>query len=788
MPALRCVAIGAALIAVSMASKLFIVGPDSFRSNQNYTVAIQNLQSKTVTVAAYFEGFSVERSLFNIRKHIFLRPTKAGSITFQIPFNESTVSGKLTIEGINRLVVRESIDLEYKSKSIHGFIQLSKPVYKPENIVQFRVIVLNSDLKPPSGTNLVTVTVQDPVANTIRQWDDVRLYNGVFDAEMDTNSSFLPGSYNIKVETNKEQLVSKTFAVEDYVLFPIEVDVTLTTFPLVEHQALNLTISANYYFGKPIDGTVKIELYGNDELQISGESTEQEVNGILTVHLPFAKRLNIEPLEQNVKVHVNFTEKDTNRTMNKTYSYKVYKYKYQAKLEQVTKDHESEYTLKITHGDTPAKAVTVLVEEGSLSSKNYTTDEEGIINLSLKPFNSTQLFRVSYERDEILSVRIDPLEKKFSPYITVRLKSDVKRNEKARVNISCSHRMTFVTIYVVSKGNIIEIKYIRLTGSFTHNFGLNVTDKMLPRSTILVVTIVDETIVYEHVYIEFNEFANNFDLRLMDEGAEVRPGEQIELNITAPKRAYVALMAYEKSFLNHHGRDHDIYFEDIRKIFDQFHGIDENNYNFFHTLGLFSRPVISYPMSGGRSSRQAASHTSTSHRKSSKIIWRAGLRHNWLWKNITISDTNQKTLIEHLPNALTSWYLSGFSIDPVHGFGIIKKPLELSSVQPFCIVDYLPNSIKLGEKVQLRFTLFSAIGGEYKADVTLYNVNKTIEFFDRPAGDDYYTKYLLVPTKVGVPVSFWVKATQTGKMIVRVKASIPDVAEHDGLEQIIRVE
>ncbi|XP_049542538.1 CD109 antigen-like [Anopheles darlingi] len=795
---LRTVAVCVALIAVSVASELFIVGPDFFRSNQNYTMAIQNMKNKTVTVAVCLEGFSVERSVFSITKYVFLRSNKARSITFQIPYNESTISGTLTIEGINRLVFRESVDLEYKPKSVRGLIQLSKPVYKRGENVQFRVILLESDMKPPSNTN-ITVTVQDPFGNNPRKWFNVRLYNGVFEGEMDTNSTSPNGQYNIKVDANNGQLVSKTFEVDDYTLFPIAVDVSLASFPLQENQALNLTIVANYYFGKPVIGTVKMELYGEDGSKIFGESKEWEVYGMLQVFLPFDKPLRQnDQHEQNVKVRVFFTEIDTNRTVNETYDFTVYKYKYQAKLEQVTQDRnlsEPQYTLKITQGDAPAKAVTVRVDEGSLSSKSdpnkdyrtttyYTSDEEGNINLS-SPSNSTQLIRVSYDGDVILSVRIDHRQQKFSPYISVALKSDVKRNEKLRVDISCSHPMTFFTYYVVSKGTIVEAKRIPVKEKPTHSMVLHVTDKLLPRSTVLFITMVNNTIVHDHAYIEYNEFANNFDLRMMNEGAAVRPGGQIELNITAPKRAYVALTAYEKSFLNHHGIDHDIVFKDIQQIFDDFHRIDENNYDFFHTIGLFSRPLVSDVIN--RSSRQTTSHPLTSRRKMGKIKWRAGNNHNWLWKNVTISDARQKTLIEHLPNALTSWYLSGFSIDPVHGFGIIKKPLELTTVQPFYIVDYLPNSIKLEEKVELRFMLFSTIGAEYKAEVTLYNVNKTIEFSDRPADAEYYTKSLLVPTNVGVPVSFWVKARTKGEINVRVKASIPDVAEHDGMEKNIRV-
>uniref|UniRef100_A0A182TP91 Alpha-2-macroglobulin domain-containing protein n=1 Tax=Anopheles melas TaxID=34690 RepID=A0A182TP91_9DIPT len=85
----------------------------------------------------------------------------------------------------------------------------------------------------------------------------------------------------------------------------------------------------------------------------------------------------------------------------------------------------------------------------------------------------------------------------------------------------------------------------------------------------------------------------------------------------------------------------------------------------------------------------------------------------------------------------TVWYPMGFSIDPVYGLGIIKKPIELTTVQPFFILECLPYSIKLNEAIEIQFILISNLQEEYTVDVTLYNENNDMEFIGRSISSRY---------------------------------------------------
>ncbi|XP_049538699.1 CD109 antigen-like [Anopheles darlingi] len=567
------------LMLISMGQAVLIVGPKSLRANRDYTVVISNFFGEVTDAELLLrlEGRDANNQvLFAVEKPVEVLQNTNEIISFQIPLIVSPGIYKMIIEGVNSFVYHDEIELEYLHKSISGLIQLRQPVYKPGDSVQFRVIVLDPDLKPPSGLKMVTVTVQDSVGNIIRKWSDAQLYNGVFEGQLDIAPSPLLGTYNIIAKANDEELVSKTFEVKEYVLPTFKMDVLPTVTPLEEHQALNLTIVAKYYVGNPAIGRVKIQLYdGDNNLELS---KEYDVNGMLQVHLPFTNELILYGEQENVRVNVTFTERNTN---------------------------ELEMTIE------------------------------------LKRANA------------------------------------------------------------------------------------------------------------QH---------------------ELRPNSTINIIVNGRPKSYVALASYDRSLLEL-GKDHDISnlkWEDVLKLFNEHDGAGATS--LFEDIGVFIRA------NGLKIEEGQLDPT-----------FRTDFLESWLWKNITLP-TNGSFMVEAvIPDTITTWYLTGFSIHPVYGFEIIKTPLQLTTGKPFYIVDHLPYSIKRGEVVPLHFTLFNTLNTEYTADVTMFNVEDEIQFIDQPADAKNRTKTVSVPPNVGYPISFLVKAKKLGDITVRVKASTIRGLENDAIEKIIRV-
>uniref|UniRef100_A0A4Y0BF04 TEP1-F n=1 Tax=Anopheles funestus TaxID=62324 RepID=A0A4Y0BF04_ANOFN len=772
---------------------ILVVGPKFIRANKDYTVVISNFNTdlNKVDLMLRIEGHAEDgQNVLNITKSVDVRKQMNRMINFNMPKDLSTGYYKITIDGQRGFSFHKEADLVYLSKTVSGLIQIDKPVFKPGDTVQFRVIVLDTELKPSTRIKTVQVTIRDPQNNVVRQWSSARLYAGVFENNLQIAPTPMLGIWNISVLVDGEVLVSKTFEVKKYVLYSLDVEVVPTVIPLEKHQSLSLTIAANIHFGKPVKGHVKVELYLEDDKR--DQVKEFDVYGMGQVNLHFIEVLRLYNNQQDVRVKTTFVEQFTNRTVVKESQVTVYKNPYRVELLKDIPYFLPGLPFKCTlqfryHDGTPAKGVTgkVKVEEVEYETTT-TTDDKGRILLELSPSDSTDTMVIYFSNEDdgfFFNEQVDKVEILTDAYLKLELKSPIKLNRKLRLLVTCNKLMTFFMYYIVSKGNIIESGFMRPNRQNKYPLELDATETMIPKAKIIVATVAEQTVIYDFVDIDFEELHNNFELSI--DKQNVRPGQQIELRMSGRPGAYVGLAAYDKSLL-YYNANHDIFWEDVMQLYDGFHAIDENVFDEVYNTDLFLRTLddIEFEEIPSKSARAALQIYNTIHQPNQ---YRTNFGESWLWKNVTIRRSGTRTIYEVVPDSTTSWYLTGFSIDPEYGFGIIKKPIEFTTIQPFYIVENLPYSIKRGEVVELQFTLFNNLGREYIAEVTLHNVFHQMEFIGRPVEDLSYTKSVSVPPRVGVPISFLVKARSLGEMAVRVNTTIKAGQESDALEKVIRV-
>lgn len=96
---------------------------------------------------------------------------------------------------------QEEVDLHYHSKTESVFIQLDKPVYKPGDVLRFRVVVVDENTRPATSIKSVSVTLYDPKGNMINRWPFGMLYKGVFESSVQLASAPELGTWNLVVTT-----------------------------------------------------------------------------------------------------------------------------------------------------------------------------------------------------------------------------------------------------------------------------------------------------------------------------------------------------------------------------------------------------------------------------------------------------------------------------------------------------------------------------------------------------------------------------------------------------------
>uniref|UniRef100_A0A8W7P8X5 TEP1-F n=1 Tax=Anopheles coluzzii TaxID=1518534 RepID=A0A8W7P8X5_ANOCL len=391
------------IICIGAAHGLLFVGPKYIRDNQNYTLTISNFYSNPskMGLMVKLEGQTDNGlSVLNFTKLIDVRSNSIRMISFSIPDNLPTGDYKIIIDGQRGFSFHKEAKLVYLSKSISGLIQVDKPVFKPGDTVNFRVIVLDTDLKPPARVKSVYVTIRDPQRNVIRKWPTAKLYTGVFEGDLQIAPTPMLGVWNILVQLEGEELVSKTFEVKEYVLSMFDVQVMPSVIPLKKHQALTiLTIEAYYHFGKPVQGVAKVELYLDDDKL--DQQKEITVYGIGQVELRFADYFDVYEDQQDVRVKVSFIEQYTNRTVVKQSQITVYRYAYRVQLIKESPQFRPGFpfkcALQFTHHDgTPAKSITGKVEVTDVEFETTaTSDNDGLIKLELQPSEGTEQLTVN---------------------------------------------------------------------------------------------------------------------------------------------------------------------------------------------------------------------------------------------------------------------------------------------------------------------------------------------------------------------------------------------------------
>ncbi|PSN57619.1 hypothetical protein C0J52_00529 [Blattella germanica] len=88
----------------------------------------------------------------------------------------------------------------------------------------------------------------------------------------------------------------------------------------------------------------------------------------------------------------------------------------------------------------------------------------------------------------------------------------------------------------------------------------------------------------------------------------------------------------------------------------------------------------------------------------------------WLFTNLSSGTDGKRTIRETAPDTITSWIITGFSVDPVYGLGLTSAPGKLRVFRPFFISLDLPYSVIRGEIVAIPIVVFNYMNKDVVAD------------------------------------------------------------------------
>ncbi|CAK9293197.1 unnamed protein product [Gordionus sp. m RMFG-2023] len=241
-------------------------------------------------------------------------------VTTSIPFRRGPIITPLTN-------IRNQTELTFNGKMQSIFVQTDKSKYKPSDKVRFRVIEVDSTLKPLIGK--VTVFITDSKENRIKQWLNQDLKQGTFSSDLQLADKAVLGQWTLTVlplSQNSSDVspvgesITKTFVVEEYVLPTFGVELWAPSFVVFDKANKKLTVEgyfeAQYTFGGTVPGKAIIILkdsYGDYVPRLGIVKYEQT-----ELSLPVTER---SPTRITFKISIDYTGKENYNADSYTYGH-----------------------------------------------------------------------------------------------------------------------------------------------------------------------------------------------------------------------------------------------------------------------------------------------------------------------------------------------------------------------------------------------------------------------------------------------------------------------------------
>ncbi|XP_011210617.2 CD109 antigen isoform X2 [Bactrocera dorsalis] len=402
------------------------------------------------------------------------------------------------------------------------------------------------------------------------------------------------------------------------------------------------------------------------------------------------------------------------------------------------------------------------------------------------------------------------------------------------VEVASSEKIPYFVYTIVARGNILKSEYVDVPeGRQSQTIKFIPTFEMIPKASLYVHYVYDNNLRFVEKAIQFEkEFENTIDISAQP---QAKPGEQVQLHITTDPDSFVGLLGVDQSVLLLKSGN-DITQEQIFNTLGDYDASTPwmRGYGRYpgQESGVVTMTNANYPyndalniiyirrsgnekrsgLGGNRSHltfrynavhgynpvhRYKAVHRSGTTRinpghvlvKTSK---RSNFAENWIF-NIAITDGGNFTLSKKIPDTITSWVVTGFSMNPNTGIALTANPTKIQVFQPFFVSTNLPYSVKRGEVIAIPVIIFNYMDKALDAEVVMENTDNEYDFTeatneieDKPLDVVQRVKRVSVASNTGRSISFMIRPKKIGQITLKITATTPLAG--DAIHQMLKVE
>jgi CD109 antigen len=635
-------------------------------------------------------------------------------------------------------------------------IETDKPIYKPGQKIQGRVILLNSNIKPASGT--VEVTFFDGKGLRIARLSLTANEYGVAPFSLDLAAELNYGVWKVRAKSASGSS-ERDLRVEPYVLPRFELKLDLPKTWVLVDEPLRGQVEASYFFGQPVQGTVQLTAKRwVGTWQKYADASGTLANGVFQFELPAADFVVGTPEnggQGSITLDVSVTD-STGHEQTLTEAVKVVEAPVILTIvpsqESLTPGVALPVTIRVEAPDGSPGAATVKASVVYLTPQGTILGQEswnvlaarGSAPLNLSPPLKTSLAQVRVEAtvQKHTTVTETTMGSTYSPtgrFLSLTCTSGDGPASLGEILTFTAAGFSGSMLYyeVYAGGRTVLSAATRET-----SFSFPVTPDMIPKARVVGYVIMDNS----EVAADSVDFDVNLALSLTAKGefsgSEIKPGDPVKLTIDAGtgRKTMLGLSLVDQSVLAL-GRSRLHMAEVFQELEEEFMEpqaeVHEGNDPgpgpvFMQTirtkgaLDVLQEAGLAVDVTNG---------ITVPGGQDINLWWKAGginaspprpegmanapdtprvrqfFPETWLWQPTLLTDDDGKVTLDLIaPDSITSWKLSVVGTapgGPTGEPGIVMGEGETIVFQDFFVEPSLPYSIARGEKFKVKVDVFN---------------------------------------------------------------------------------
>ncbi|XP_067624053.1 CD109 antigen-like [Eurosta solidaginis] len=772
---LICLTIATFVVHTQAEGYYTITSPGNVRPNSNYTVYVRVTDVEENTkIQLCLKGTIPEQI-----KTLDVLPNSPNRVTFElgeIPKGEY----KLEARGLAGIIFQNAKNLEFVENVPLVYIQTDKALYRQSEIINFRVIFLDQYLLPAKINQPISVVIKDADGNRIERFDDTKLNVGVFKEKLKLAESVIWGAWHLETYIGADLIAEKVVEVKEYQLPLFELVVEAPDYVSFNEKTFPVKVRAAYTYGKPVTGNCVINFISKERAvnEVKDPLEDGRLEKMIDLK-QFGKKLqNI-----NVTVTVEDSVMRMSRTVSKTVSISRKRYDIDAPTIKVECDGPSDTFIYRGHISQLNGAPIDVDEEISIGLEDGGEEEQPtfITNADNEGYVETEIICANYAN---YNVTIEYRGQKAVGSIELYHRGDggkggvyvktqfPKVDSPIEVRLVSSEEFSSFAYVIVGRGNIIYDDIVGVPGEAsyrTYTFTFTATYEMMPKAHIFVYFFKNGKMhYYEATFTVEKQFQNCISI---DAPETAKPGSYVSIDVETDPQSYVGLLGMDKSvLLLKSGNDFDaeVIFKDLEKI------QNKTPQSYLSTNGTYPGENSGLvTMTNAQPSGELIQ--SDPHINKRRLELPRRVRRNFFETFAFfdfVSADGQDNVIQKIPDTITSWVITGFSINPKTGFTLTTKPTVVRTFLEFFVAVNLPLSVKVGETLTLPVVIFNYLHTDTKANVIMETKNDEFEFVGNPAfkSDTIHT---FVNKGKSETVFFAIRPKVAGMITLKITAESP---------------